>query len=431
MEGDDSLESKFPPCRKLEFIDDTQHHHSSQTINEDTDIELIGASSSNKETDINSIHPSIPKEEIPQVGMEFDSEEAAGQFYLAYAKKVGFGTRKSKLHKDKNGKIIDRTFCCSAEGKRGADKRDVNVKIHRSETRFGCLAKMKISCSKSEKYRVIEFIPEHNHYLCSPHKTHLFRAHRRIHEAHVIEIDMANSVGIAPKASHEFMVKQAGGRDNLGFIPEDYRNYLRSKRTRDMKIGDTGGVLEYLQGMQLEDPNFFYSIQVDKDDLMTNIFWANARMKVDYADFGDVVCFDTTYRKNCEGRSLALFVGVNHHKQTIIFGAALLYDEIAPTFERLFDVFASTMSGKMPKTILTDHDAAMAKALASRWPETQHRLCIWHLYQNAAIHLSGVFEKFTDFAGDFGKCIYDFEEEDIFVTEWDKMLQRYNLQDND
>ena len=44
MEGDDSLESKFPPCRKLEFIDDTQHHHSSQTINEDTDIELIGAS---------------------------------------------------------------------------------------------------------------------------------------------------------------------------------------------------------------------------------------------------------------------------------------------------------------------------------------------------------------------------------------------------
>ena len=47
-------------------------------------------------------------------------------------------------------------------------------------------------------------------------------------------------------------------------------------------------------------------------------------MKLDYEYFGDVVCFDTTYKKNKDGRPFALFVGVNHHKQTIIFGDALL-----------------------------------------------------------------------------------------------------------
>ncbi|KAJ8768700.1 hypothetical protein K2173_023604 [Erythroxylum novogranatense] len=246
-----------------------------------------------------------------------------------------------------------------------------------------------------------------------------------------MQIEMANDVGIPPKASYDVMVRQVGGRENLGFIPDDYRNYLRSKRTRDAKRGDTGGVLEYLHKMQLNDSNFFYAIQVDEDDLITNIFWSDAKMRADYSKFGDVVCFDTTYQKNNEGRPLALLVGVNHHKQTTFFGVALLYDEISFTFEWLFDTFAKAMCDKRPKTILTDQDAAMAKALVLRWPETHHRLCIWHIYQNAAIHLSGVFSRFKDFARDFSSCVYDFEEEEDFVNAWNEMLCKYELEDND
>ena len=43
--------------------------------------------------------------------------------------------------------------------------------------------------------------------------------------------------------------------------------------------------------MQSEDLNFSYAILVDLDDLITNIFWADGRMKLDYEYFGDVVCF--------------------------------------------------------------------------------------------------------------------------------------------
>ena len=64
-----------------------------------------------------------------------------------------------------------------------------------------------------------------------------------------------------------------------------------------MKSGDTGGLLEYLQRMHSKDLNLSYATQVDLDDLITNIFWANGRMKLDYEYFGDIVCFDTTYKK--------------------------------------------------------------------------------------------------------------------------------------
>ena len=277
----------------------------------------------------------------------------------------------------------------------------------------------------------MDFHSDHSHPLASPMKAHLYRCHRNISASASLQIEMAYDVGIPPKASHALLAKQVGGRDNLGFIPEDYKNYLRSKRTRDSMIGDTGGVLEYLQIMKSDDPGFFSAIQLDADDLITNIFWANSNMRSDYEYFGDVVCFDTTYRKNNEGRPIALFVGVNHHKQTIIFGAALLYDETALTFEWLFETFTTAMSHKKPTTILTDQDAAMAKALASKWPQTNHRLCIWHIYQNAAIHLSGVFQEFREFAKDFASCIYDYEEEEEFLEGWKLMLTKYGLEDND
>ncbi|XP_042401444.1 protein FAR1-RELATED SEQUENCE 5-like [Zingiber officinale] len=234
--------------------------------------------------------------------MKFKTEEDAYEFYLKYAKQVGFDIRRSKSHNDKSGKLADRIFYCCAQGKRGKDKRDVYVKSHRPETRFGCDAKMKISCRKNGNLSVEQFVKEHNHYLSSPNKTHLYRSHRNISSSAAIQIDMASDVGIHQKASHDLMVKQVGGRDNLGFIPQDYNNYLRAKRTRNIRVGDTG---------------------VDEDDLITNIFWCDAKMRADYGNFGYVVCFDTTYRKNNEGRPIALFVDINHHNQSIIFGFRL------------------------------------------------------------------------------------------------------------
>lgn len=133
-----------------------------------------------------------------------------------------------------------------------------------------------------------------------------------------VELEIADCFRIAPKESVGFLARKVGGLENLGFISEDYNNYLRSRRTEAMKVGDTGGVLEYLQNMQHDDPNFSYAIQVDLDDLITNIFWTYGRMKLDYESFGDVVCFDTTYRKNKEGRPL-------HYLLVLIIISKVLY----------------------------------------------------------------------------------------------------------
>jgi zinc finger SWIM domain-containing protein 3 len=60
-----------------------------------------------------------------------------------------------------------------------------------------------------------------------------------------------------------------------------------------------------------------------------------------------------------------------------------------------------------PSTIFTDQDAAMAGAIAYVFPNTSHRLCIWHIYLNAAKHLGHVINKRKDFLPAFKSCIYE------------------------
>jgi hypothetical protein len=98
-------------------------------------------------------------------------------------------------------------------------------------------------------------------------------------------------------------------------------------------------------------------------------------MIVDYVYFGDMMTFDTTFGTNKELRPLAVFTGLNHHKGVVIFGAALLYDEIVESFKWLFESFLDAHAGKKPRSIFTDQDAAMAKALGEVMPETWHGLC--------------------------------------------------------
>ena len=55
-----------------------------------------------------------------------------------------------------------------------------------------------------------------------------------------------------------------------------------------------------------------------------------------YEEFGDVITFDTTYLTNKYDMPFALFVGVNHYGQSILFGCRLLSNEDTETFSCIF-----------------------------------------------------------------------------------------------
>ena len=105
--------------------------------------------------------------------------------------------------------------------------------------------------------------------------------------------------------------------------------------------------------MQKINPEFFYDYDVDADNRVRNVFWANASCRGSYEDFGDCVTFDTTYKTNKFHMPLGVFVGVNHHLQSTIFAVALVRDETIPSFEWVFKTFLRCMNNKPPICMLT------------------------------------------------------------------------------
>ncbi|WOK99767.1 protein FAR1-RELATED SEQUENCE 5-like [Canna indica] len=354
---------------------------------------------------------------------EFENEDEAYEFYSAYAGRMGFRVRKTSATISAENVITRRMFVCSREGFREQKKGEKRVKKPRKEFRTGCPACMVIRITPTGKYQVTEFVTFHNHQLEALSSADAVTSQSEENGADLVS-DMANA------SADDDIHKQIGSPPNCTLLPPDNNNYLRSKRMKAIQVGDAGAMLEYLQKMQEDSPSFYYAIQVDKEDNMTNFFWADAKSVMDFYFFGDVVCFDTTYKVFGYGRPLALFTGINHHKQTVIFGAALLYDESVDSLKWLFECFKAAMGGKQPKTVLTDRCGVTGEAISAVWPATNHRFCVWHIYQDAVVQLSQVFHGSRTLGYEFSRCLFDCEDEEEFLKEWEAMCDKYDLKDN-
>ncbi|KAI3683284.1 hypothetical protein L1987_83787 [Smallanthus sonchifolius] len=111
-----------------------------------------------------TVNNSIIVEE-PYVGQEFDSEAAAHAFYNAYATRVGFVIRVSKLSRSRrDGTAIGRALVCNKEGFRTPDKRE-KIFRQRAETRVGCRAMVLVRKVSSGKWMITKFVKEHTHLL--------------------------------------------------------------------------------------------------------------------------------------------------------------------------------------------------------------------------------------------------------------------------
>ena len=58
---------------------------------------------------------------------------------------------------------------------------------------------------ETEKYKVADFVGEHNHTLHLSKTVYIMRSQRKILEVHAGLIDLTSSFGIKPKAVYELM----------------------------------------------------------------------------------------------------------------------------------------------------------------------------------------------------------------------------------
>ena len=123
-------------------------------------------------------------------------------------------------------------------------------------------------------------------------------------------------------------------------------------------------------------------------------------------------------------------MGFNHHRVTIIFGATLMYNETTDSFIWLFETFFKAMCGKSPKTIFIDQDVAMANAISHIMPNTNRRLCTWHIMQNALKQVNSVFKGLGGVKSALSMLMESIKEEYELLSAWNAVLEEYDVRDN-
>ncbi|XP_062081255.1 protein FAR1-RELATED SEQUENCE 5-like [Humulus lupulus] len=111
-------------------------------------------------------HEEVPALE-PCIGMEFESEEAAKEFYDEYSRRVGFVMRIDQCRRSEVDKrILSRRLSCNKQGFSIKARDEVgHVRKQRSRSREGCKAMMLVKVNKSGKWAVTRFEKDHTHPL--------------------------------------------------------------------------------------------------------------------------------------------------------------------------------------------------------------------------------------------------------------------------
>ncbi|KAA8541383.1 hypothetical protein F0562_025347 [Nyssa sinensis] len=367
------------------------------------------------------------KVEAPKIGMTFSSCDELYDYYIRYAKQLRFAVCKRSSTKGDDGELKYITLACSQSG----HSQHTSKIIFRPHpiTKTNCQAKIRAISIDGGSWQVNSLSLDHNHEL-SPGKARFYRCNRVMRPYVKRKLEMNDKAGIRMNKSYNACVVEAGGHENMTFLEKDCRNYIEKVRRLQLGQGDAAAVQNYFLKMQANNANFFYAMDLDEKTRLKNLFWADARSRAAYEEFGDVVTFDTTYLTNKYDMPFAPFVGVNHHGHSILLGCGFISNEDTDTFTWLFQTWLTCMSGRAPSGIITDQDKAIKKAIEKVFPNTCHRWCLWHIMKKIPKKLKG-YKEYESIKSILQKAVYDTLSPNEFECSWNLMIEKYKLNGNE
>ncbi|XP_057546008.1 protein FAR-RED IMPAIRED RESPONSE 1-like [Amaranthus tricolor] len=306
----------------------------------------------------------------PSVGMTFENLEKALDFYGKYAEICGFDIRSSTSYKNK-GIFVLKYFVCSREGiikPKPKKSADVVPRYKRSTKRIGCKARLILKYDIVKRtYHVLKFEEAHNHCLFSPTSRQYLLGNRKMTLLHKNFISKNARVNIGPVKSFRLFKENVGGYENVGVTMQDFKNFHRDLKTYIK--GDDGKMLieNFIRKRDIYT-GFYFDYALDEEDHISRLFWADAISRKNYCLFGEMVTFD-----------------------------CLLAKEDSESFEWLFSTFLHCMGECMPTYLITDQDPAMKIAIKNVFPNTIHKLCMWHIMSKVTDKVGPELNKNEDF----------------------------------
>ncbi|XP_021771470.1 protein FAR-RED ELONGATED HYPOCOTYL 3-like [Chenopodium quinoa] len=248
--------------------------------------------------------------------------------------------------------------CCygdAVDTVNGAIGEDELSRGKRTSKKCECNARIYASLNGDGEWKLRTAILKHDNHKLSPTKFTLVKEYPMKNCTPNVRKKLINyyEEGVSVTQIHGCMASKMGGLDILQTVKDLHHEVYKARQLK-MEGGDAAAMMGFFDRMQVDNQNFFHAHRLDEEGRLKDVLWVDARSRVVYEEFGDVVCFDATYLTNEYELPFANFVGVNNHGQSILFGCALVSHENSETNTWIFEQWLSCMGNKPPGAILTD-----------------------------------------------------------------------------
>ncbi|XP_019175876.1 PREDICTED: protein FAR1-RELATED SEQUENCE 5-like [Ipomoea nil] len=301
--------------------------------------------------------------------MIFKTLDTGIEFYKHYASKVGFDTRSSSVVTARDGTKIQKQIVCNREGFKNTGAQHCHSQSS---------ADAGEGPSRPKRRRVS------NRTGCRARIMFKYIGAAGVHQKFILDCAKAN---IGASKSHGLYSHIVGDYSEVGATVVDFKNVRRDLRAYILGA-DAQILVHNLIKKQEMCPAFAFDYEVDEDEQMSRLFWADPMSKKNFAAFGDVVSFDATYSTNR-------------------YNVAM---------------------GMEPRIIVTDQDPAMKVAIPTVFKQARHRYCMWHIMCKVGEKVGPTLNKDEEFKNKLNSIVWTSSlEPPDFEKHWRELMEKYNL----
>ena len=329
------------------------------------------------------------EEKFPVFDLEegdvFENWDSAEKRVEICAKYTGFEVKKTRLEKNKEGKIMRRTFSCKFSGVYRAQKRaDTEDICERESVKSNCPWNINLRLTGGFIY-ITSLCNEHNHFLAE--KENLVsncRLGPEILEEIKFLVNVSCEAGLIIRALEKRFPETVIHLKNVYNAICHFWNGQKKLKT------DAADTFERLMKLQREEHGWFVKARLEgEDNHLTGLFWMRPSQIELWQRFHDVVINDNTSQTNKYRMYLSLIIIVDNHAHSRMVTTAVVSDKTKETYQWILECLLSATDNLAPNVLFTDADLAMVSAIHEMLPSTKHNYCIWHLRKNLDKNLRG------------------------------------------
>lgn len=364
--------------------------------------------------------------DIIKVGTSFSTWEDAEIKLNQYAKFTGFSLRRKRVEADKEGTVRRRTFECSFSGKPISNQIiDISHQRQRPAQKIICPWHINLTKPKSStEIGITSIIGEHNHSMI-PDICLYAPKYRKLSSEILDKIEFYVTKGnMGSKQIYPLLV--ASWPDQYIHKRDLYNAIQKFKSPLTNRHGDAQNMINKLFELKDQEPGWIIYTRLDPfDNRLVGLFWMSPIQHQCLLRYNDIVQTDNTCRTNWFDMYLTLLVVVDNNTKSRLVAQCLSEDETVDSYEWFLDCLLQTTNNTPPVCLFSDADPALLNAVASKFPETHHFLCIFHIQENLRKNLAGKLGKeYQSFYKEFLHTRNSTFVND-FHRRWTRLLEKY------